>query len=94
MTPTEALAYFSEWKAAYQLEFGRGDSAAFADLAAFCHEGETCFVRGDRDASLIMEGRRQVILRIRNFLDLTPEQLVKLLTVQADRHAEGAISHD
>lgn len=80
MTPDETLKYFGEWKAAYQLAFGKGDSPAFADLAAFCHLRETCFVKGDSDASLVMEGRRQAILRIRNFLDLTPEELVQLHT--------------
>lgn len=90
MTGEEALAYFSDWKKAYQLAFGKGDSPAFDDLAVFCHERETCVVKGDRDMTLVMEGRRQAILRIRNFLDLTPEQLVKLHT----RPATGATSHE
>lgn len=85
----DALAYFSEWKTAYQLAFGKGDTPAFDDLAVFCRERATCVVPGDRDQSLVMEGRRQVILRIRNFLDLTPEELVKLHT----RPAIGATSH-
>ena len=91
MTPEEALAYFTEWKTAYQLLFGKGDSVAFADLATFCHERTTCVVPGDREQSYVLEGRRQVILRIRNFLDLTPEQLVQLHTT---RPATGATSHD
>lgn len=90
MTPEELLAYFAQWKTAYQLAFGDGKNPAFAELAAFCHEHETCIVRGDRDQSLVLEGRRQVILRIRNFLNLTPEELVKLHT----RPATGATSHD
>ena len=91
MTEAEALAYFSEWKTAYQLVFGEArKSPAFADLAAFCRERETCVVPGDRDQTLVLEGRRQVILRIRNLLDLTPEELVKLHT----RPATGATSHD
>lgn len=91
MTAEESLKYFSEWKAAYQEAFGAASKgAAFADLAAFCHERETCVVPGDRDQSSVKEGRRQVILRIRNFLDLTPEQLVKLHT----RPATGATSHE
>ena len=91
MTETEALAYFSEWKKAYQLAFGKGDNPAFADLAAFCFERKSCVVRGDRDQSFVLEGRREVILRIRNFLDLTPEELVALYTT---RPAQGATSHD
>lgn len=90
MTPDQTLAYFSEWKTAYQLAFGKGDSPAFADLAVFCRERETTIVKGDRDMSLVNEGRRQAILRIRNFLDLTPEQLVALHT----RPAQGATSRE
>lgn len=92
MTPDAALSYFGDWKKAYQLQFGDGKSPALADLSAFCHERETTIVKGDRDMSLVMEGRRQVILRIRNFLDLTPEQLVSLHT--HTRPATGAISHE
>lgn len=90
MKAEDAIAYFSDWKRAYQLQFGDGKSPALSDLAAFCHERETTIVKGDRDMSLVMEGRRQAILRIRNFLDLTPEQLVSLHT----RPAPGAISHE
>lgn len=91
MTEAEALTYFAELKTSYQLTFGKGDSLAFRNLAAFCHEHETCFVKGDRDQSLIMEGRRQVILRIRDFLNETPEQLV---SIYATRPATGATRHD
>ncbi len=92
MTNEEALAHFTQWKTAYQLAFGGVDkSAALADLSAFCREHQTCVVPGDRDQTLVMEGRRQAILRIRNFLTLTPEELVNLHTI---RPATGAISHD
>lgn len=90
MTPAEQLEYFSFWKKSYQADFGRGDSPAFADLAAFCHERETSVVPGNRDMTLVLEGRRQVILRIRNLLDLTPEELAALHT----RPATGATSHE
>lgn len=91
MTPDEALEYFSEWKVAYQLAFGNArETPAFADLAMFCRERQTCVVPGDREQSYVLEGRRQVILRLQNFLDLTPEQLRDLYT----RPATGAISHD
>ena len=88
MSPDEALKYFSEWKAAYQAVFGENarKSPAFIDLAKFCHARETCVVVGDRDQSLVMEGRRQVYLRLMNFVELTPEELVALYT----RPHEGA----
>ncbi len=90
MTAEEALAYFSDWKKAYQLAFGKGDSPAFDDLAAFCYERKSCVVPGESDTTLALQGRREVILRIRNFLELTPEELVKLHT----RPATGATSHE
>lgn len=89
MTQEEALDYFAGWKTAYQLAFGKGDSAAFADLAAFCFERKTAVVPGDRDQTLVNEGRRQVILRIRNMLDLTPEELVKLHTTRPAKERQA-----
>lgn len=88
MIDAELLAYFTQWKTAYQLAFPKGP--ALDDLAAFCCERKSCVVPGDRDQSFVLEGRREVILRIRNFLELTPEELVTLHT----RPATGATSHD
>lgn len=47
------------------------------DLATFCRANEPCFT-GDRDTSLIAEGRREVWLRIQQHLNLTAEELFKL----------------
>lgn len=81
MTPEESLKYFAEWKTAYGLAFSDAiKMPAFADLAKFCRARETCVVPGDRDQSYVMEGRRQVFLRIQNFLERTPEELVALYT--------------
>jgi len=61
---------------AYKRTFGTPDSrVVLADLAAFCFIGETTHVVGDRDSSLIAEGRRQVILRISKMTGLTPAQI-------------------
>jgi hypothetical protein len=91
MTPDEALKFFSERKTAYQLAFGSTAGAAvLADLIPFCRARETCVVLGDRDRTYVLEGRREVWLRIREHLDLTPEQLRDLYT----RPATGATSHD
>lgn len=81
MTPEESLKFFSEWKTAYMLAFSDSlGKPAFADLAQFCRAHQTCVVPGDRDQSYVMEGRRQVFLRIQNFLERTPEELVALYT--------------
>ena len=50
------------------------------DLMHFCRANETCVVPGDRDATLILEGRREVFLRIQEHLNLSPEQMWDLYT--------------
>jgi hypothetical protein len=76
---------------AYALAFGEvAGQAILADLAVFCRANETCVVPGDRDKTYVLEGRREVYLRIRDHLDLTVEQLMEKYT----RPAKGAISHD
>lgn len=48
------------------------------DLARFCRANESCVIPGDRDKTLVLEGRREVWLRIQQHLHLTPEQLFAL----------------
>lgn len=67
----------------YQLALGQlnvHDQRVLADLAKFCRANESCVVPGDRDMSLILEGRREVWLRIANHLNLTPAQLYAIYT--------------
>jgi hypothetical protein len=64
--------------------------AILSDLAVFCRANETCVVPGDRDRTYVLEGRREVYLRIKDHLDLAIDQLVEKYT----RPAQGAISHD
>lgn len=91
MTPDDAKKVFADCKRAYQLAFGTdGGRAVLMDLAPFCRAKETCVVPGDRDRTYVLEGRREVYLRIQDYLDLTVEELVEKYT----RPATGAISHD
>ncbi len=84
MTPEQALEIFTDCKRAYQLAFNTpGGEAVLADLTPFCRAKETCVVPGDRDRTYVLEGRREVFLRIRDYLDLTPEQLVERYTKPA-----------
>lgn len=81
MTPDEALQIFADCQRAYQLVFNTpAGQAVLADLAPFCRARETCVVPGDSDRTYVLEGRREVFLRIRDYLDLTPEQLVERFT--------------
>ena len=80
---------------AYLLTFKNPEASAaveavLADLAVFCRADETCVVPGDRDRTYVLEGRREVYLRIRDHLRLTTEELVEKYT----RPAKGAYGHD
>ncbi len=89
MTPDEALKYFADLKTAYQTRFGNAQpNPVMDDLMTYCHATRSCF-HTDAGIERVLLGRNQVYLRIKEFLDLTPEQLVALNT----RPAEGAISH-
>jgi hypothetical protein len=91
MTPDEALTIFADCKRAYLLAFNTdAGKAVLDDLSTFCRAKETCVVPGSRDLTYVLEGRRETYLRIRDYLDLTPEQLVERYT----RPAKGAQGHD
>jgi hypothetical protein len=73
-----ARNFLSGRQRAYKLTFGgvAGDTV-LQDLAQFCRANESCF-HPDARASALMEGRREVWLRIKEHLDLTEEQLTEL----------------
>jgi len=79
MTRDEAIEYQTTVKRAYQLAFNNPGSGAavLLDLGIFCRAKETCVIPGSRDLTYVLEGRREVYLRIQDYLDLTPEQLVE-----------------
>lgn len=61
--------------------------AMLIDLAVFCRANETCVVkdntgRVDNDMTKILEGRREVWLRIQAHMNLNANQLFALLTGQ------------
>lgn len=75
-----AKEYLSGRKVAYQQVFGietRAGYSVLKDLAKFCRAHETTF-NNDSRAHAILEGRREVWLRIQNHLNLTNDQLWKL----------------
>lgn len=71
-------------KKAYQLTFGGSvaNQSVLQDLATFCRANETCAVPGNHDATMLLEGRREVWLRIMQHLNLTGEQLALLYNGQ------------
>lgn len=75
-----AIDFLTYRAKAYRLTFQGPirENAVLRDLARFCRAFETTAIPGDRDRSLLLEGRREVWLRIVNHLRLTPEQLYEL----------------
>src|SRR5437016_3602967 len=69
-------------RAAYRRAFGHyAGQAVLIDLAKFCRAERSCF---DPDPRIhaVLEGRREVFLRIQSHLRLTPEQLYALYAGQ------------
>ena len=78
MTPAEEL--IASRKGAYLAVFdpsGAKTDAVLDDLAKFCRANESTF-HPDERTHVLLEGRREVWLRIKNHLDLTNEDLFKL----------------
>ncbi len=66
---------------AYNLTFNKESVQAqrvLKDLAKFCRAYETTFMP-DARAHAVLEGRREVWLRIQNHLHLTTDELFKIL---------------
>lgn len=89
---SQALMIMTDRKRAYQLVFGESPAslAVLDDLTTFCRGRETCLIPGDHDRTYALLGRNEVFHRIRDHLELSPEQLL----VKYTRPAQGAISHD
>lgn len=64
---------------AYQLAFlGPAGQDVLRDLARFCRASETCFHEDPR-IHAVLEGRREVWLRIQQHLHLSSEELIAIL---------------
>jgi hypothetical protein len=84
VTPDELKAILADRQRAYQLAFNTdAGKALLLDLGQFCRARETCVIPGDRDRTYVLEGRREVFLRIRDHLDLTVEDLFEKYTTPA-----------
>lgn len=55
------------------------------DLAKFCRASETTFHKDER-LTAHLEGRRDVWLRIQNYINLTPDELMKLHHVKGEEN--------
>lgn len=80
MKPRTGKALLDSRKAAYMAVFdisGAKTPTVLKDLAVFCRANESTFHPDARMHSLL-EGRREVWLRITSYLNLTNEQLAQL----------------
>ena len=67
----------AELQKAYRIAFaGASGEAVLADLARFCRANEPCFMENQRYHALL-EGRREVWLRIQNELNAPVEELLQ-----------------
>ena len=74
----KARALLGQRKRAYRATLGSpAGETVLADLAKFCRANETTF-RDDERKHVLLEGRREVWLRIAQHLNLTDEELWQL----------------
>lgn len=92
MKPDQLLMVLTDRKRAYQLVFGESPAslAVLDDLTVFCRGRETCLIPGDHDRTYALLGRNEVFHRIRDHLELSPEELL----AKYARPAKGAHGHD
>lgn len=79
-TRNRILTFLTSRKTNYQFTFqdkNKYANAVLADLSKFCRANTTTFHQ-DARASAVLEGRREVWLRIQNYLNLSPEELLDL----------------
>lgn len=77
-SPRAMLDFLRGRKRAYQLALTSvAGQTVLQDLAEFCRANDTCF-HEDARMHAVLEGRREVWLRIQQQLNLTSEQLYAL----------------
>lgn len=84
-TKEDALEFLGDRRKAYQLTFSHTSVPAqevMKDLTQFCHWGATPFNDESERATCVMIGRQQVLLRIKQHLGLTDEQLFAIASGQ------------
>ena len=81
LTRLRRLVDVGDLARSYRLTFNlsRASQMVLTDLCEFCRGREAPCVPGDAMMTGVLIGRQEVWHRIRNFLDLTDEQLVAML---------------
>lgn len=87
MTPAEERAWNESIQRAYQLAFATPDGKqVLADLIAYCYGRRSTFDENDRRHAF-NEGRRDVLMRISEFTNLSLEEIYHLRTSPPRRTA-------
>lgn len=78
---SEALQEYADRKRAFNSAFAMGPHGPRVTelLGVFCRSRDTTAI-GDANMTYLLEGRRQVFLLIQDYLELTPEQLIRKYT--------------
>lgn len=87
----KTLDFLRRRRRSYLLTFGPKNPAAqevLVDLAKFCRANQSTF-HGDPRIHAVLEGRREVWLRITQHLNLTSEQLFALYGGNTYVHIDG-----
>jgi hypothetical protein len=74
-------------KQAYQQTFNmenRFNCEVLADLAKFCRADKSCF-HPDQRVHAVLEGRREVFLRIYQHLNLSDDELLKIYATKENK---------
>lgn len=91
-TKEDLIQAIEDTQKAYLLTFQLTQPAnihVLEDLCRFCRGAETCVVPGDRDKTLVLEGRREVWLRIQQLTNMTPEQLFAIYARDMSKLKQG-----
>lgn len=74
----DAQTVLKDRKTVYTLTFGSPEGKeVLKDLAAFCRANESCF-NPDSRVNTLLEGRREVWLRIMEYIQLSEEEIYRL----------------
>jgi hypothetical protein len=83
-----AQAFIAQRRTAYVRTFDTpAGEEVLADLAKFCRANESTF-HPDARVHAVMEGRREVYLRLQNHLQLSDQELARLLGAPPLQHTQ------
>lgn len=79
---SEALQEYADRKRAFNSAFAMGPHGprVMDILSIYCRSRDTTAIDGRKSTIFRLEGRREVFLLLQDYLELTPEQLIRKYT--------------